>query len=217
MSGADVNRTLGAFLRARRDSADPIPIGVLGHDMKLLGWNRLAHAVFASFVDFDAPWSTPGGVNWARVLFCDPRCQSLFSNWDAVTIDVAGRIRTSLARDPGNPSVLHIIDELRRDSPRFATLWDWQPVRERPLGTVHIAHPTVGDLQLQDTVMRLSDADEQLVLVFQAEPGSSSEQRLHQLCRSISEPGQRQPTHDSRRLNGTLIADWRSPEESRPT
>lgn len=164
-----------------------IPIGVLGHDMTLLGWNRLANAVFAEFVDFDAPWSTPGGVNWARVLFCDPRCRQLFVNWDAVTIDVAGRIRTSLARDPDNPAVRGIIDELKRDSSRFATLWDWQPVRERPLGTVHLAHPTVGALELHDTVLRLSDADEQLVLVFQAEPGSVSEQRLADLRSHIAE------------------------------
>jgi transcriptional regulator with XRE-family HTH domain len=162
-------------------SVTTIPIGVLGHDMTLLGWNRLAHAVFAEFVDFDAPWSTPGGVNWARVLFCDARCQALFANWDAVTIDVAGRLRTSLARDPDNPAVREIIDELQRDSPRFATLWGWKPVRERPLGTVYIDHPTVGPLELRDTVMRLADADEQLVLVFQAEPGSDSERRLREL------------------------------------
>ena len=87
-----------------------------------------------------------------------------------------------------NPAVRGIIDELKRDSSRFATLWDWQPVRERPLGTVHLAHLTVGALELHDTVMRLSDADEQLVLVFQAEQGSVSQQRLADLRRHIGDP-----------------------------
>jgi transcriptional regulator with XRE-family HTH domain len=161
-----------------------VPIGVLGHDMRLLGWNQLAHAVFADHIAFDAPWSAPDGVNWARVLFCDPRCRVLFTNWDAVTIDVCGRLRASFARDPNDGAVRDIVDELCDTSDRFASLWRWQPVRERPLGTAHLNHPTVGTLELYDTVLRPADADDQLVIVFQADPGSVTEQRLQQLART---------------------------------
>jgi transcriptional regulator with XRE-family HTH domain len=160
-----------------------VPVGVLAHDMTVLGWNRLAHAVFASHVDFDAPWSTPGGVNWARMLFCDERSRALFVNWDPVTVDLAGRLRASFARDPNDPAVQAIVEELRATSERFETLWRWQHVRERPLGTAHLNHPSVGALELSDTILRPADADDQLVIVFQAEPGSPTEQRLRQLSR----------------------------------
>jgi transcriptional regulator with XRE-family HTH domain len=159
-----------------------VPIGVLGHDMRLLGWNRLAHAVFADHIDFDAPWSEPNGVNWAQILFCDPRCRALFTNWDAVTIDVCGRIRASFARDPNDVAVRAIVAELCETSDRFATLWRWQPVRERPLGTALLNHPIVGALELHDTILRPAEADDHLVIVFQADPGSVTEQRLQQLA-----------------------------------
>jgi transcriptional regulator with XRE-family HTH domain len=161
-----------------------VPIGVLGHDMTLLGWNQLAHAVFAGHIDFDAPWSTPGGVNWARMLFCDEESRALFENWDAATIDLSGRLRASFARDPDDPAVQAIVEELCDTSERFATLWRWQPVRGRPLGTAYLNHPTAGALELHDTVLRPADADDQLVIVFQADPGSATEHRLHELRRS---------------------------------
>lgn len=160
------------------------PVGVLGHDMALLGWNQLCHAVFAGHLPFDAPWSDPSSVNWARLLFLDPACRSLFVDWDAVTVDLAGRMRASFARTPDDPALSALVEELVDGSERFATLWDWRPVRERPLGTVQLNHPAVGLLELHDTVLRPSDCDTQLVIVFQADPGSDTEQRLAQLRRS---------------------------------
>lgn len=162
------------------------PVGILGHDTALLGWNRLAHAVFASHVDFEAPWSSPR-LNWARLLFLDDASRSLFTDWDAATIDLTGRIRASYARNPNDPALAMLVDELTRRSDRFATLWQWQPVRQRPLGTVVLNHPVVGTLELHDTVLRPADADDQLVIVFQAEPGSESERRLAQLRRPIDD------------------------------
>jgi transcriptional regulator with XRE-family HTH domain len=161
-----------------------VPIGVLGHDMTLLGWNQLAHVVFAAHIDFDAPWSRPEGVSWARMLFCDPEVRAQRPDWDAATVDLTGRLRASFARDPNDSALQAIVEELCDTSERFATLWRWQPVRERPLGTAHLNHPVVGELELHDTVLRPADADDQLVIVFQADPGSPSEHRLHELARS---------------------------------
>jgi hypothetical protein len=121
-------------------------------------------------------------VNWARLLFCDARCRALFPNWDAATIDACGRLRASLARDPNDAADRTIVDELCATSERFATLWRWQPVRERPLGTARLNHPAVGALELHDTILRPDEADDQLVIVFQPDPGSVTEQRLQQLA-----------------------------------
>lgn len=165
------------LLRSHRD----VPIGVLGRDMAILGWNRLGHQVFAGHLPFDAPWSTPGGLSWARLLFLDERCRTLFVDWDEVTIDLVGRLRASYARNPAEPRIARLIEELSTASERFATLWGWHPVRQRPLGEVHLDHPVVGDLWLRDLILRPADADEQLVILFQPTPGSESEQRLRTL------------------------------------
>ena len=159
-----------------------MPIGVLGHDMRVLGRNRLCRAVFAAHVPFDAPWSAPDTVNWARLLFTDPARRTLFVDWDEVTVDLAGRMRNSLARTPTDAGLRALVDELRDTSDRFATPWDWHAVRERSLGVVQLSHPTVGMLELHDMVLGPADCDRQLLIVFQADPGSVSEQRLAQLA-----------------------------------
>jgi transcriptional regulator with XRE-family HTH domain len=161
---------------------DDVPIGVLGRDMALLGWNRLGHQVFAGHLPFDAPSSTPGGFSWARMLFLDERARSLFVDWEEVTIDIVGRLRASHARDPADVAIALLIDELGTASERFATLWRWHPVRQRPLGEVHLDHPVVGDLRLRDLILRPADADEQMVILFQpADPDTEARLRTLRL------------------------------------
>lgn len=136
--------SLSADIELVLRNVSTVPIGVLAHDMTVLGWNQLCHAVFAGHRPFEAPWSEPGSVNWARMLFVDPACRRLFVDWDAVTIDLAGRMRASFARTPDDPALAAVIGELVDTSERFATLWNWHPVRQRSLGTVQLNHPTPG-------------------------------------------------------------------------
>ncbi|MBL7257622.1 helix-turn-helix domain-containing protein [Paractinoplanes lichenicola] len=173
--------TLQLVLRTIQET----PVGVLGRSMSLLGWNRLAHAVFADHLPFETPWAEDGSANWARLLFLDDKVRGRFAEWAVQARDIVGRLRTSQARHPGDPQIEALVGELSTASPEFGALWSAHPVRERSLGLVRLAHPRLGDLLLRDTVLRPAEDDDQLLILFHAEPGSSSERKLSELRRTV--------------------------------
>lgn len=171
-------RALHPRLELLLRNLDWMPAGVLGRDMGLRAWNRACHLVFADHLPFETPWTRPG-VNWARLLFTDPRVASRFVDWHEVAMDLTGRLRASQSRDPADAALTETIDGLRRDSDDFARMWQEHPAREAPLGRVVVRHPRLGELHLSDALLRPTDADDELVLVFLPEPGTATEQLLH--------------------------------------
>ncbi|WP_328475779.1 helix-turn-helix transcriptional regulator [Actinoplanes sp. NBC_00393] len=173
-----VNPDLRLVLRTVREA----PAAVLGRSMTVLAWNRMAHAVFADHLPFEAS----GAVNWVRQLFTDDVYRSRFADWDAVAYDIVGRLRASQARHPDDPQVRAVVTELLTASSEFARLWHAHPVRERSLGGVRLDHDRYGTLHLRDTVLRAAEDDDQLLIVFHAEPGSDSDRVLHAISRSLA-------------------------------
>ncbi|GHJ53054.1 DNA-binding protein [Nonomuraea sp. TT08I-71] len=171
------------LLRAIRET----PVGVLGRSMNLLGWNRLAHAVFAEHLPFEAPWAGPVALNWARQLFLDAALRRSFADWEAVAQDIVGRLRASQAHHPDDPQVHRLVKDLLGASVEFARLWNAYPVRERSLGAVQLNHPRFGTLHLRDTVLRTAEDDYQLLIVFHAEPGSETEQKLRSISQELND------------------------------
>lgn len=157
-----------------------VPGGVLGRDMRLLGWNRACHQVFADHIPFEAPWTDPA-LNWGRLLFNDVRVRSRFVDWESVATDLTGRLRTSQALHPSDRALAEIVEALRGESQEFARLWEEHPTRDAPLGGVVIRHHSLGELHLTDVVLRPTGDEDTLVIVFLPEPGSSTERALHDL------------------------------------
>ncbi|MBU2665056.1 helix-turn-helix transcriptional regulator [Actinoplanes bogorensis] len=175
--------TLQLILRTLHE----VPAGVLGRSMNMLGWNRLAHALFADHLPFETPWATEGTLSWARLLFLDDKCRGRFARWEMQAQDMVGRLRAAQARHPDDPALASVVADLRAASPEFAELWAAHPVRDHSLGDVYLAHPALGDLQLRDTVLRPAEEDDQLLILFHAEPGSDSERKLAELRRSLEQ------------------------------
>ncbi|GAA0506494.1 DNA-binding protein [Paractinoplanes deccanensis] len=114
--------------------------------------------------------------------FTDPAQRALFPPEDH---DIRGRvftaeIRAAYTADPTGTAG-EIVDALLSVSPEFAEVW-----RRHEVGVVHhndlkrYRHPEQGELWL--TARRLIDPDEgQELLVYLAEPGSPSEEKLRRL------------------------------------
>ncbi|WP_280267334.1 helix-turn-helix transcriptional regulator [Nocardia wallacei] len=162
------------------------PAGVLGHDLTVLGWNRLAHKVFASHLSFDAPQD--GTVNWIRTVLVDAESRALFQNWRDVAEDIVGRLRVACAHHPGDSGLAGLVSSMRQESDEFATLWSSHCVRSRPLGGVDLNHPEVGELRLTDTVLHLPQNPGQLLLVFHPNDHPDTEHKLRMLASNVDRP-----------------------------
>lgn len=93
-----------------------------------------------------------------------------------------GRLRLSQSRQPADSRLAELVERLRTASAEFAELWETHPTRDAPLGGVRIDHDSLGTLHLTDTLLRPTDRDNQLVLVFLPEPGSETELKLRRFA-----------------------------------
>jgi len=76
--------------------------------------------------------------------------------------------------------VTGLVDELLAGSPEFAELWAAGDVQPAPTLRKSFQHPLVGSITVSCDVLDLTDQDQQVV-VYTADPGSSSEEALRLL------------------------------------
>lgn len=149
------------------ESMGHLPALVLGRVGDVLAWNRLGHALLAGHLPFeDRP-------NWVRLMFLDPRLRELFADWQEKARDTVADLRVISGRYPGDRRVAGLVAELRAD-PGFRALWESHPVRRCAHHARRYRHPVVGELTLTDELLTLPDDDGQRLVVFNAEPDSSS-------------------------------------------
>lgn len=147
--------------------------------LEVIAWNALAAALMA---DFSA--MSRRARNLARQAFLgsqapDERLYGVSDLAEFARSSVA-RLRVTAARYPGDPEVTALIDELVAGSPEFAGLWaagDVQPVRTLRKS---FRHPSVGVITVNCDALDLTDQDQQVV-IYTADPGSSSEEALRLL------------------------------------
>lgn len=90
--------------------------------------------------------------------------------WASGLREIAG------ARGPGSRAAM-VVDDLKERSADFRALWARGEVGVRPHDTKRFVHPEVGVLEL--SCQTLSDPDRsQMLLVYTAEPGSESAEKL---------------------------------------
>jgi hypothetical protein len=142
-----------------------------------LAGNALARAVYAPlFLD---PSGTP---NTARFAFLDPRGREFWRDWDSVTGDMVAVLRAEAARSPYDRGLTDLIGELSTRSEEFRQRWAAHDVMRHRSGIKHVHHPEVGDLDLTYETMELVTDTGLTLIVYGAEPGSPSEERLQLLA-----------------------------------
>ncbi|QKW06595.1 helix-turn-helix domain-containing protein [Streptomyces sp. NA04227] len=165
-------------LRQLLDSMDSVPAYVVGRRTDVLGWNRLASALFGD-------WGTLPGEqrNWARLVFLHEEfSRELFVDWEAKASDIVSFLRMDAGCHADDPRLAALVGELSVKSADFRRLWAAHDVREKGYGTKQLRHALVGELTLSFETFKLA-ADEDLHLVtYHAEPGSASAESLRLLA-----------------------------------
>jgi transcriptional regulator with XRE-family HTH domain len=121
-------------------------------------------------------------ANTARYAFLDPRSRMFFKDWTRAADDMAGLLRAEAGRNPADRDLSALVDALVRESDDFRWRWDSHNVLFHREGTAEFRHPVVGPLALAYQDLDLPTDPNQTVLVFTAEPGSSSQEALSRLA-----------------------------------
>ena len=143
----------------------------------LLAANALGRA-------FYSPMIGDGGMvpNLARFQFLDPASRDFYPDWDAFAGMCVAIMRAEAGRDPHNRALQELVGELSTRSDTFRTLWGAHDVRQHATGTKRYNHPVVGELTLAYEEL-LPTAEPGLVfMIYTAEPGSPSAERLQLLA-----------------------------------
>jgi transcriptional regulator with XRE-family HTH domain len=155
------------------------PAMVMGRHLDVLAANSLATALHGGFAR---------GNNLVRTLFLDPAARERYPDWDVVARDTVAALRASVGPDLDDPHLTDLVGELSLKSERFRALWARHDVREKTHGTKRFVHPQVGELELHYETFAVAGSSGQVLSVYHAEPGSSTEQALA-LLSSIAAEG----------------------------
>ncbi|MFD8808156.1 helix-turn-helix domain-containing protein [Streptomyces sp. NPDC059597] len=160
--------------QALLDSWPDTPAYAQGTGGRVVAANRLAVRLCPFFAV---------GADPLRAAFLEPGMRALYPHWDEMTAKAVSGLRAMLDVEDPDPALLETIGELTLASERFAALWARREVRRRDTGHTLLRHPVVGDLELRYEKLLRPQA-RQLVVVYHADPGSPSADRLRLLGES---------------------------------
>src|SRR3984957_18168829 len=101
------------------DALDPTPALIRTATWDVLAWNRAATVMLIDYGSLP-----PGQRNILRYIFLDPRARDAQYDWESVARFALGAFRVDTARAGAAADVEPLVDELRRRSPEFKTIWD---------------------------------------------------------------------------------------------
>ncbi|MFI0815184.1 helix-turn-helix transcriptional regulator [Streptomyces sp. NPDC021098] len=157
------------------------PAFVQGRLLDVLDANPLAQAL--------SPLFTPG-TNMIRALFLDPASGAAHGRWEASTEGSVAALRALVGPDVDDPALNELVGELSVRSERFRQLWARHDVRPKRSGASTIMNPQVGALELSHEKLPLPDTDRQMLVIYHAEPGTPSAERLALLASLAAAPAQ---------------------------
>ncbi|MGJ4845227.1 helix-turn-helix transcriptional regulator [Leifsonia sp. Le1] len=133
---------------------------------------------------FYSPLIGDGGrtPNLARFQFLDPVSRDFYPDWDLFADMCVAMMRAEAGRDPHNRAMQDLVGELSTRSETFRRLWGAHNVRTHGAGTKRFHHPVVGELTLAFEEFAVTAEPGHVLLVYTAEPGSPSAERLRLLA-----------------------------------
>ncbi len=143
----------------------------------LLAMNALGRAFYSPVIGDGG--RTP---NLARFQFLDPVARDFYPDWDLFAEMCVAIMRAEAGRDPHDRGIQELVGELSTRSETFRTLWAAHNVRAHGAGTKRFRHPIVGELTLAYEELAITAEPGSILMIYTAEPGSSSAEGLHLLA-----------------------------------
>ena len=172
---------LTSGMRQTIDAMSTVPVFIQNGRLDAVATNRLGAALFSEMLDGARP-----PANAARFIFLEPRAQTFYREWEAQTRQIVAVLRAEAGRSPYDRQLTDLVGELSTRSDLFRKLWGAHDVREHRTGLKLVHHPLVGDLDLTFQAMDLASDRGLQMIVFSAEPGSPTYERL-QLLANVAE------------------------------
>ncbi|EFL01331.1 MULTISPECIES: helix-turn-helix transcriptional regulator [unclassified Streptomyces] len=149
----------------------------------IVACNALARSLLAPVLG-SAAADRQGRPNLARYIFLDPGARDFFVDWDAAGGATVALLRAETGREPHDRSLRTLVGELTTRSAEFRDRWAAHDVLMRHDGVKRLRHPDVGHLELtfQSLDLHVSDRAVHDLVVYTAEPGTASEDRLELLA-----------------------------------
>lgn len=164
-------------LQLALDAITAGPAFVRNGRLDVLGANALGRAFYADV------FASPGLGNLARFNFLDlERSTRFYPDWETAADTSVAILRTEAGRDPHDRALQDLIGELSTRSDEFRVRWGAHNVRRHGTGVKRFHHAVVGDLTLAFEGLESTAEPELSFLIYTAEPGSPSEERLRLLA-----------------------------------
>ncbi len=155
------------------DAITGAPAWVRNERGDVVATNELGRALYAPM------FAGPGRpVNTARFTFLDPAARDFFPDWAATAREAVAVLRAAAVANPCEPGLVTLVGELSTRSEEFRSWWAAHDVRVHRRGGKRIAHPIVGELQLDFEALELVADPGLTMFTYSAEPGSESERSL---------------------------------------
>ena len=121
---------------------------------------------------------SPFGTNLARLVFLDPAAEAFYADWAAAADGTVAGLRLAQGAAPDDARLSAVIAELMQRSEQFRTRWSAGDARGKRLSHKTFAHPLVGAIAVRTHHFDVRSAPGQELVVYRAEPGSTSAQNL---------------------------------------
>ncbi|MBD3943796.1 helix-turn-helix domain-containing protein [Microbacterium sp. NEAU-LLC] len=149
---------------------------------EIVAVNELGRAFYSPVIGDGAHSSGGRTPNLARFQFLDPAAHDFYPDWELFARMCVGIMRAEAGRDPHDKGLQDLVGELSTQSETFRTLWAAHDVRTHGAGTKRFTHPVVGELTLAYEELALTAEPGNVMLIYTAEPGSPSAERLRLLA-----------------------------------
>ncbi|MFB2597575.1 hypothetical protein ACEXQE_07275 [Herbiconiux sp. P17] len=156
---------------------DPVPAVIHGPHLEVLGINRAGKALLD---DFDA--MPLDKRNMARWMFLNPRARVVYLNWEVIAPQMVAILRNATVEGVRNDYLTTLVGDLSVATPEFARSWADYRLFEHTHGVKRFYNEAVGEMTINYETLPLPGDAGQTVIVYSADTGSPSEEKLRLLA-----------------------------------